>query len=127
MRDFTTAELGRMEGAQEAAMMDVAVRWMYSKGEVDEYGKPAVVFIEGVELVCGFDPSARPEAMDGAEVVMADAVMRLPQGTELDARDRLEVTERFGVLVEEPEVFEVIGEAERGPSGLVLRLRRVVG
>lgn len=126
MRGFTAGELGRMEDAQEAAMMDTCVRLMYSEGEEDEYGKLAVDFIEDVELDCGFDPSARPEAMDGAEVVMADAVMRLPMGTELDHRDRLRVTERFGVLVEEPEVFEVIGVAERGPSGLVLRLRRVV-
>jgi hypothetical protein len=125
VRAFTAGELGRMEDTQEGAMQDTCRRMVFVEDIADAYGMPATEWVEDVALECGFDAMAKPEAMEGTEVVMADAVMRLPMGTELDHRDRLKVTHRFGVMVEEPETFEVIGEAERGPSGLVLKLRLV--
>lgn len=125
VRDFTSTELSRMQDAQEDAMQDMCVRMEYAQGSQDAHGKPAETWTEGDSLSCGFDPAAKEEAMEGTEVVMTDAVMRLPLDTTLDNRDRLKVTHRFGEELDTAETFEIIGEAERGPSGLVLNLRKV--
>ena len=125
MRAFTSDELERMQAAQGDAMQDTCVRLAYGSSSTDDYGMPVATYTAGEAMSCGFDPTAKEEAMDGTQVVMTDAKLRLPIGTTLDHRDRIRITHRFGVALASPPTFEIIGEPERGPSGLVLNLRLV--
>jgi hypothetical protein len=115
-----------MRGTQDSAMMDTCQRLPYAAGAADAYGNPgSSSWSAGATLSCGFKPFSRKEEMDGTQVVIVDAEMRLPIATVLDNRDRLKLTKRHGATISPQPVYEIIGEAERGPSGLVLRLRLV--
>lgn len=125
MNDFTATELSRMQTAQDAAMQDTCVVLEYSGGATDDYGMPLpAIYTAGDTLACGLDTNPRGEAMSGAQVAMVDARLRLPIGTVLDVRDRIRVTHRFGVAIT-AETYEILGVPRRGPSGLLVDLKRV--
>lgn len=125
MRVFTSNELARMRATQESAMMDTCVRLQRSEAAADDYGRPQPVYSEAETLSCGFDPSKSKEVMDGTQVVLTDAVLRLPIGTEISNLDRIKITHRHGEALTNAPVYAIVGEPLRGPSGLVLNLRLV--
>lgn len=128
MRAFSVDELSRMQDTQESAMMDTCQITRRVEAGFDPYGYPIDSYDDVVYTgVCGFDPSSDREVMEGTQVSVVDAVVRLPLATidDFDNLDRVKITYRFGVDLSEPEVFEIIGSPERGPSGLVLDLRIV--
>ena len=122
MRHFSKTELKRMQGTQAGAMQDVCRVYAYSSAP-DAYGNPSPTYTAGSPVVCGFKPTSR-EVQGSGEVDMVDAKLRLPIATTLDSRDRIEVTHRYGVAIT-PEMYEVFGPPERGPSGLVVDLKLV--
>lgn len=123
MRHFTADELERMRDTQDSAMMDECQRQVYGAGAAGSYGTPSASgWTPGATLICGFKPFSRKEEMEGTQVVIVDAEMRLPIDTVLDNRDRLKLTKRHGEAISPQPLYEIIGEAERGPSGLRLRL-----
>jgi hypothetical protein len=127
MRDFTTDELSRMQTAQQNAMQDTCVILTRTAGAADAYGYPAETWSAATTTACGIDEHAQDEAMGDGEVVMVDAVIRLPialDGT-FDGSDRVQVTHRFGVALDAAVTYEIMGNPERGPSGLVLNLQKV--
>ena len=127
MRAFTTDELSRMQSTQESAMMDTCQVVRRMESGTDDYGYP----IEAYEIVwtgeCGFDASSNKEVMESGQVAVIDAQIRLPISIQedFDNLDRIKITYRHGVEDESPQTFEMIGEPERGPSGLVVNLRLV--
>lgn len=123
MRHFSTTELSRMQSTQHGHMMDSGQRLAYS-ATTDRYGNPAVTYTAGAEIFCGFDPTADDEVQDSGQVVIVDAAIRLPIDTVIDSRDRWRMTKRFGVAIT-PTDYEVIGPSMRGPSGLVVMVRKV--
>lgn len=124
MMALSADELAAMQETQEAHMMDACYLLRYVAGALDDYGKPTVVpGNDLVEIPCGYSSKSR-EVMDDAQVVLTDAVVRLPIDTVIDARDRIQVIRRHGEAIA-PQTFEIIGEPQRGPSGLVLNLRLV--
>lgn len=125
MRVLQTGELTRLRSAQEAAMMDTAVRLVYRETGKDEYGMAIKGWAEDAELACGYDAKAIKEVMDGTQVVLTDARLRLPIGTVIDNRDRFKITKRFGEILADPPTYEILGEPRQGPSGLLLDLRLV--
>jgi hypothetical protein len=124
MRVFTATELSRMQVTQDSAMMDSCKILAYS-AVADDYGNAAETYTAGDEMDCGFDPTANREVMDDTQVVITDvALLRLPIDTVVSNLDRIQITKRHGVAVT-AETYEIIGNKERGPSGLVLKLRLV--
>jgi hypothetical protein len=125
MRDFTTGELEAMQSTQQVAMQDQAQLLERSSASDDDYGLPVETFTAGTLYDCGLDPSAMDEGMDETEVVMMDAKLRLPLSAQddLDNVDRIKITKRFGVTLTAQPVYEIVGDPERGPSGLVLNLK----
>jgi hypothetical protein len=125
MNEFATAELTRMQATQDAAMQDTCIVMAYSGGAEDDYGMPLpAVYTAGETLACGLNTNPRREAMTGAQVAMVDARLRVPIDTVLDVRDRLRITHRFGVAITD-ETYEILGVPRRGPSGLLVDLKRV--
>jgi hypothetical protein len=130
MRPPTAGQLSHLQAANVAAMWDTCVRVVYDGTATDTYGHPTPVWTSGAILACGLDnlvgmSSARREVMIGTQVVVIDARLRLPIDTTLDHRDRIRITHRHGVALSTPEVYEIMGEPARGPSGLVVDLRTV--
>lgn len=123
-QSFSTAELASLQTAQEGHMMDTCVRLVYTPGVADAYGKPAESWVDGATLSCGFYPGRSSEVMHWTEVVLSEAQIRLPITTSLNNRDRLRVTHRHGVAIT-AETYEIVGQPLRGPSGLLLNLRKV--
>ncbi len=124
MRKFTADELERMRDTQDAAMQDLAWVLRYSS-MTDGYGLPEGVYARAFEVVCGLELVDPAEMQGTGEVPVIDARLRLPIETVVDERDRIEVTERYGEVLGTSQVFEIEGPVERGPSGLVLKLRTV--
>ena len=107
-------------------MMDTCVILDYQDGLPSNLGKPMKMWTpRATATACGYNGQARREVMDGAQVVITDAVARLPIETTLERRSRIRVTHRFGVALSTEPEYEIIGEPRRGPSGLVLNLRSV--
>jgi hypothetical protein len=127
MRAFSAQEIAGMASTQEGAMMDTCQR-LQRYTEADDYNNPKQTFIAGASYSCGLDESPRDrEALDGTQVVMMDAKLRMSLDLEgvIANVDRLRITHRFGVALATPLDYEIIGAPRRGPSGLVFALRKV--
>lgn len=121
---FSTLDLAGMQAAQDAHMMDTCTIDVYTIGSTDAYGAPVPTWPAGSPLSCGFHVFKVDEVLGQTMVPTADAQVRLPIGTALGAKDRITVTKRFGVAVTNVS-YVIVGDAVRGPSGLVVNLKRV--
>jgi len=125
MRDFTETELERMQSTQESAMQDTCVVMAYEETR-DTYNNPSPDYVDRAEsTACGLEYRTPNEVQDSGRVPVIEPWLRLPIDTVLDPRDRIRVTDRYGVELADAPVFEVVGPVKRGPSGLVVRLRLV--
>jgi len=92
----------------------------------DDYNQLIRTWADGEPIACGFDPSGGREVKrPDSTVVFTDAVVRLPLDTEIDPAYRIKVLSRFGVVIDAI-VYGIVGDMQRGPSGLVLNLQKVV-
>jgi hypothetical protein len=125
MEAFDFGELGGMRDTQDSAMMDTCQLGERVELSHDAYGMPVVGWSWSDPVVCGLNPTKYVEVMDGTEVVLTDAVLRLPIDSVVTNVDRVRVTHRYGEMLVAPWTFAVIGMPRRGPSGLLLNLRLV--
>lgn len=127
MRTFSSRELTDMQATQEAAMMDIC-QHLQRYIEDDDYNNKVETFIPGESYACGLDENPKgPEAMEGTQVVMVDAKLRLSIDVDgvIANTDRIRITHRFGVALASTRDYEIVGVQRRGPSGLVFNLRKV--
>jgi hypothetical protein len=124
MTMLATDDIALMRADQALSRWDTCRRLVYTAGATNAYGMPEPpTYVRGDAITCGLDMNSTNEVMIGTQVIIADASLRLLVTTTLDNRDRIEITQRFGEVVAAPLVYEIIGEPERGPSGLVVNLR----
>ena len=121
---FTTAELTALETDQEAHMMDICTIGAYHAVQ-DGYGIPTPTYTAGNPTICGLNENVRQEVQSRGEVVMVDAVLRLPVGTVIDSRDSITITHRLGSELAFKPVYNIIGSPGTGASGLLLNLALV--
>lgn len=127
MNTLSARELSRMRDASESAMFDFCIISRYLPDAVDEFNIPADNWEDDEEeTICGFKIAQKKEAMDETEVVMIDAVLRLPHDTEFGRRDRVRLTYRLGefILRADQEIFRIVGQPVHGHSAIVLNLVR---
>ena len=122
MNPFGTVELEHLQVAQAGAMFDTCYVLTRTAGTGD-YGYGPATYTAGSAIACGFDPKPR-EVMGDTQVEMSDGRLRLPVDTTVTHLDRIKITKRFGVTTT-AQTYEILGQPRRGPSGLVLYLRRV--
>lgn len=121
---FTATELAAMQAHQAAHMMDTCTVDAWSAAD-NAYNLPNVTWTSGAAMACGYEVMQPDEAMaTTTDAPVFDARLRLPIDAVVDPKDRITITKRHGVAVT-PIVHEVVGDAERGPSGLVVKLRKV--
>lgn len=104
-------------------MLDTCLIMHFDGSEMDDYGHPQPAYSVCTETRCGFDPTASREVMADTAVVLTDARLRLPLDTEVDPKDRVKVTHRYGRELSSQPAYEIVGEPMAGPSGLVLDLK----
>lgn len=126
MRLIQAQELSRMRQAQAETLNDT-IQHIRRQTATNEYGQPDVTWVLAESYACGFQPVAKPEAMNDTEVPLVDAKLRLPLTLEstIAHTDRVKLTHRFGEALADPQTYEIVGLPERGPSGLVYNLKRV--
>lgn len=116
-------ELDAMRLTQEWHMMDECVQLIYSAG-TDDYNTPSPVYTDGDTLICGIKNAKSAEGMEVSQVPLFDIQMRLSVNVFVSHLDRFRITRRFGERVT-PETYEVVGAPKRGPSGVIISLRKV--
>ncbi len=126
MRPFSATELARMQATNSGAMQDICTIQSYSR-TLDGYGEPVVTYTDGAAIACGVEMTMGKEARRGdMNVERIDATLRLPIATTLKAADRIKVTYRFGAALGSAfQVYEIVGEIRRGPSGLRVDVQAV--
>jgi head-tail adaptor len=125
MDAFSAAELAELRDAQVSAMMDTCELLKRTEAGQDEYGMPVEQWVILSVVACGLDVRGSREAVEGGGRRLFDARLRLPIGTNITGMDRLRVTKRHGELMVEQIMYEAVGDARRGSSGLILELRSV--
>jgi hypothetical protein len=119
-------DLAAMRAVAEASMGDTCRILVYDDTTVNAYGKVTPAWIESlVDVRCGFNATAQRETMDGSQVAITDAVLRLPLGTVLSHLDHVKITKQQGETLTPAPEFAVIGEPRQGATALVVNLRRV--
>ena len=123
---LTAAELADMTATAEESMMDTCVIQV-SSATVNGIGEEDITYTDGSAIACGVrfqsDQRLERETINGVAYEI-DATVRLPKDTTIGTRDRIKVTKRYGATLAAPWVFEVIGEAQLGPTALVTRCRQ---
>lgn len=125
MRKLSPNELKRMKGTHHEAMLDRVTRLVYTEGVVDVYNKPAVSYVAGESLACGYEANTSTEVMDGAEAAVFDATLRLQRDVILDRRDRFSLTVLKHVTLNPALLFEIVGDPLRGPTATRVRVRLI--
>lgn len=129
MLPLTPGELSTMAGTQQAAMMDSCKVLAYSSSP-DAWGQPTVTYTPGAAIACGYSPAGgqatQEVQLEDKTLAKVAATVRLPLGTAVATRDRIQITHRFGVVLAGPITLEVAGPVRQGPSGLQVDLIQVV-
>lgn len=106
-------------------MMDEVVL-MRCTETLDALNQPVQSWADGPILKCGLDTREGSEMRgNGRLLVRWEAHVRLPIGTIFNPRDRIRVASRLGQPTDVNTVYELVGPAHEGPSGLVVPIRKV--
>lgn len=128
MTIFDANDLAMMRETQEAHMQDVCLIRVFSAGTANEFGEfDAPSYDESQAVKCGLDMRAGDER-HGQDVtgVMYDATLRLPITVSVKETDQVKITMRFGESLDTPLTYKIVSPIQRGPSGIRLRLEKVV-
>lgn len=119
---LSTVELTQMRADQAAHFNDTCVIQTLSTAR-DSTGAIINSYSDGSAIACGFEPAGGSEGRtDEKTGVTTDAIVRVPIGTAVTAKDRIKITKRHGTSITAL-VFGVASEPQRGPSCLVIGLR----
>ena len=113
-----------MRSTQDGAMQDVCRVGAYQATD-DGYNNPTPTYVYGEEVTCGLDLLRADEQHASGEVPVITAILRLPIGTTVKETDRIRIEQRYNEDLTTPQVFEIEGPIDRGPSGIRLDLRLV--
>lgn len=133
---FSQAQLTMLQAVQTQHMQDEGLVYVYMPTAVNAYNLPVAAYAEMDRVTpCGFKPTAS-EVQRSGEVGAIDAELRLPIGTEITEHDLFLLTKRYGVTLADSstvngstvtgQLYSVFGPPERGPSGLVVKLKLVM-
>lgn len=112
MTAIRSGELTRMKSTQLRHLHDTGDILVWSSAD-DSLGLPVDSFAEPVETACGFSSVAGKEVQGESDVLVYDALLRLPKTTTLSLNDRFRLTYRFGEAVTPPVLYEVVGSGQR--------------
>ena len=125
MRSLSEDELAAMQATAEGSFFDECYILRRTTAD-DDFGQPIATWTPADDPIeCGFEPGAPLTRVGNALAVTdVDAVLRVPIDTDLDLDDGVRLSKRHGVTVT-AEDFVVFSKPRRGPSALMLDLKRV--
>lgn len=125
MQPLSNDELDAMQDTAESSFFDECYILRRSR-TANDYGELETTWTADDDPTeCGFEPGAPLTRVGNALAVTdVDGVLRIPIGTDIDLDDKVRITKRHGVSVTN-EDFAVFSEPRRGPSALVVDLKRV--
>ena len=130
---FNEADLDFLREAQTDHMQDTCSILSFSAGTANEFGEyDTATYATTITTRCGLDmnPQFGANFLEGAgeqyTKIVYDAMLRLPREVELKETDRIQVTHRFGEALDTALTYEVVSPILRGPSGIRVRLKKVV-
>jgi len=106
-------------------MLDAGRIIRKNESGTDEWNNPT--YHDSIETVaCSFMTNSAKQVMGTARTDASDVVVRFPIGTEIDADSQFELTVRMRRTLDIDEVvtYDVDGEIERGPYGIVVPMKR---
>ena len=132
---FSPTQLTMMQGVQTAHMQDEGWIYTYTPTTVNAYNLPVAAYVRASSATpCGVKPTSN-EVQRSGEVGTVDIELRLPIGTAIGEHDLFLLTKRYGVPLTDTstvngssvtgQLYSVFGPPERGPSGLVVKLKTV--
>ena len=124
MNDISTSEIARMRWHAEQGM--------FSNCKI---GTPVVTppnptpsaWTWGEAISCGVAVANGSEATDGSGAGIVDVIIRLPISTEITTENRIQVTHKFRVPLDEPEIYAVVGEPSVTLLCKTIRAKRITG
>lgn len=123
---LSATQTAQIRSENVSLMHDTCVVQTYTVGTADGHGQPAITYVDGSAIVCGFKFNT-PRMIQGAPDVpirISEATVRLPLGTTIAAGDRIKITKRQGVALSTALVFEIIGHSRQGLGCLIVDLER---
>lgn len=113
-----------LKATQESAMLDVGYRLIQTQ-TVNQYGEVIQEWVRAENsTICGLEMN-RGSERKGSQFteVEHDAILRLPQGFEIDEKDRFEIT----IFRFEPfsKIYEIASPAQHGISATRVYLREM--
>ncbi len=123
--------LARIRQLVVDTMGDSCLRLQRTDAGTDNHNRPLYTYEPvGDPLVCGIKPAGGPGQSSSRDdvggVVIADYILRLPYGTELNRHDQIRIVGRHGETLPQPIDTEIIGEVERGLTVIIVKLRVVL-
>lgn len=107
-------------------MQDECVIMHYAPGTNSHNEDVADYVSDESAIVCGLDMRSGDERHTSMFTALVyDATVRLPIGTDVDAKGRIRITKRYGETLVDPLTFEIVGPVQEGPSGIRLKLKRI--
>jgi hypothetical protein len=97
--------------ASEIKWPDTAVRLAYTRTGTDRAGKPIYSHVStGSPFKCRFRPLKPTESEVSGEQEGTFGMFHCPSETVLNAPDRIQLTHKWSLALDEPEVFELLGD-----------------
>lgn len=122
---FDQSELDQMRVDQTSHFMDTCVIRRKSAGSADTFGEKKITYTEeSTPTPFGLKYLRVSEVNTDKTVVQVDAEGRFSLSTSLGIEDQIKVTKRFGETLTSPVYFQIVGVPRRGPSGLVVSLKK---
>lgn len=121
-----TGEVRRLQAQRLLAMTDRCIVQRYTP-TIDSYHDKVDGWVDDVaSIACTFTPTGTSQLhRSDSTIVSTNATVALPAGATLDVRDRIKLTERFGIAIT-PVVYAVDGELQNYASALLVPLKRVL-
>jgi len=116
---FTSGELEGFKATQLESLQDTCNLEKYTV-TFNSYGEPISSYVVQSGIACGVNMTGGKEFYKGSLIETdTDATIRFPLSTDINIKDRITITKRYGVTVSGL-TFEVKQEPRQGISGLVV-------
>lgn len=115
-----------MRETAEETMRDRVVVLAYSGDTKTSYGRPKPRYTPGRTTHAGVRFVSGKQVNNGTEMVLVDAVIRLPLGTAVSGDSRISITSIKGRKLDTPKLMEVIGQIADGETCIVVNAKEVV-
>lgn len=125
---LSPSALARIRELVVETMGDSCQRLARTQTGTDSHGRPQYAYQPGDPIVCGVKPSNRYGAGTDSTggVVIADYILRLPYGTELDNHDRVRILGRHGETLVKPIDAEIVGAVDVGLTAVTAKLKVIL-